>query len=500
MGGSGETLSYRTLADRSRALAARLHSAGLRSGNHAAILLENRSEMLVVAWAAHRLGLYYTPINWHLQPEEIAYILNDCGASLLFASSALARRLPAGADAGLRLRIAVGSDTAPPGYLPLDLFVDGLTVTAGSYETEGSPMYYSSGTTGWPKGIQPPLSGLPFGQPPAWEAIIYDSFSIDTATVYLCPAPLYHAAPLSWSMAVQRRGGTVVLMESFDAAEALRLIERYRIPHAQLVPTHFIRMLKLPQEERLAYDVSSLRCAIHAAAPCPLEVKEQMLAWWGPVIHEFYGCSEGIGFARIGPQEWLEHKGSVGKPSLGRAVILDPDGHPQPPGQPGQIWFEGGGNFAYHKDPAKTAEAHDAAGRSTVGDIGYLDQDGYLYLTDRASHMIISGGVNIYPQEIENVLVQHPGVSDVAVIGVPDEEFGEQVKAVVVPAPGRRRGALNADLAAELADELIAWCRERLAGFKCPRSIDFVDELPRLPSGKLLKRRLREHYWPATPK
>ncbi|MES2258463.1 MAG: acyl-CoA synthetase [Pseudomonadota bacterium] len=495
MGGSGETLSYRALAEGSRALAARMRAAGLRSGDHVAMLLENRAEMLIAAWAAHRLGLHYTPINWHLQSDEIGYILDDCGARLLFASPALAARLAPGAGAALELRIAVGACAAgaalPSGYTDLDDFIGDAVATADtvSYETEGGPMFYSSGTTGRPKGIKRALSGTPFGQPPSWEAVIYDTFDIDPHTVYLCPAPLYHAAPLSWSMAVQRRGGTVIVMESFDPQEALRLIEQYRVTHAQLVPTHFVRMLKLPKSERQRHDVSSLRYAIHAAAPCPVEVKEQMLAWWGPVIHEFYGCSEGIGFARIGPQEWLTHKGSVGKPSLGKALILDEAGVRQAPGQPGQIWFEGGGDFAYHNDPAKTAGAHDAAGRTTVGDIGYLDEEGYLYLTDRASHMIISGGVNIYPQEIENVLIQHRCVGDVAVIGVPDEEFGEQVKAVVI-ADGGTAGP-------ELADELIAWCRERLAGFKCPRSVDFVDELPRLPTGKLLKRQLRQRYWPA---
>src|SRR5690606_18528510 len=358
-------------------------------------------------------------------------------------------------------------------------------------EVEGAWMFYSSGTTGRPKGILQPLSGAPFGSAlPALATAMQLMWGFSGDTRYLCPAPLYHAAPLGWTTSVQRLGGTAVVMERFDAEEALALIERHRITHAQLVPTHFVRMLKLPEERRRAYDLSSLQLAIHAAAPCPVEVKEQMLEWWGPIVHEYYARSEGNGLCAIGPEEWLEHRGSVGRPIGATVHILDEEGNELPPGEPGQVWFESGTVFEYHNDPAKTASAFNDKGWSTLGDVGYLDEDGYLYLTDRISHMIISGGVNIYPQEVENLLTMHPAVADVAVIGVPDPEMGEQVKAVVQPADPSQAGP-------ELEAELIAACRERLAGYKCPKSVDFVDELPRLPTGKLLKRELRQRYWPA---
>jgi acyl-CoA synthetase (AMP-forming)/AMP-acid ligase II len=295
---------------------------------------------------------------------------------------------------------------------------------------------------------------------------------------------------MGWSTSVQRLGGTVVLMERFDAAKALALIERHRVTHAQFVPTHFVRMLKLPEAERRRFDVSSLQKAIHAAAPCPIDVKREMLAWWGPVIEEYYAGSEGNGFCAIGAEEWLAHPGSVGKPLLGKLHILDEQGNEQPPGEAGQIWFESEVRFEYHNDPKKTSEAFNSRGWSSLGDIGYLDADGFLFLTDRASHMIISGGVNIYPQEVENELVMHPAVADVAVIGVPHPEMGEQVKAVVVAAEGARPGpALEA--------ELVAFCRARIAHYKCPSSVDFVETLPRLPTGKLRKAELRKRYWPA---
>jgi fatty-acyl-CoA synthase len=315
-------------------------------------------------------------------------------------------------------------------------------------------------------------------------------YGFSPETVYLCPAPLYHAAPLGWSTTAQRLGATVIVMEKFDPKRALELIEQYRVTHAQFVPTHFVRMLKLSDEERSAHDVSSLKMVVHAAAPCPVDVKRQMIDWFGPIINEYYAGSEGNGFCAIGTEQWLSHPGSVGLPMLGKLHIVDDDGNELPTHEAGQVWFESDLKFEYHNDPEKTANAYNEQGWSSLGDIGFLDDDGYLYLTDRASHMIISGGVNIYPQEVENELTMHPAVSDVAVIGVPNTDLGEEVKAVVIAADPNAASP-------ELAAELIAFCRSRLANYKCPVSVDFVDELPRLPTGKLLKRELRQQYWPA---
>jgi fatty-acyl-CoA synthase len=351
-------------------------------------------------------------------------------------------------------------------------------------------MLYSSGTTGRPKGIKPKLPDAPFGQATAPLLLLLQGvFGLTSESVYLCPAPLYHAAPLGWSTTVQRAGGTVVVMESFDALGALEAIERHRVTHAQFVPTHFVRMLKLDEDVRRGPDLSSLAVAVHAAAPCPVEVKRQMLDWWGPIVHEYYAGSEGNGFCYASPQDWLDHPGTVGKPIMGAVHVLDEDHHEVPVGETGQIWFESGVRFEYHNDPEKTRDMFDENGWSSLGDIGHVDADGFVYLSDRASHMIISGGVNIYPQEVENELALHPAVVDVAVIGVPNADFGEEVKAVVVAAPSAEAGDA-------LAADLMAFCRSRLAGYKCPVSVDFVDSLPRLPTGKLLKRELRRQYWP----
>jgi fatty-acyl-CoA synthase len=349
-------------------------------------------------------------------------------------------------------------------------------------------MLYSSGTTGRPKGVRVALPEDPDIAAGNMLAMLAQGlYGFGPDTIYLSPAPMYHAAPLRWCMTVQRLGGTVIMMQHFDPVTALALIEQYRVNTSQWVPTHFVRMLKLPETERLAYDVSSMKAALHAAAPCPIPVKEAMIAWWGPVIYEYYAGSEGNGSTSITSEQWLEHKGSVGKPSYGIAHICGENGEELPPQSEGLIYFEGGGQFAYHNDPATTAEASNAKGWTTLGDIGRLDEEGFLYLTDRKSFMIISGGVNIYPQEIGNLLVTHPAVIDVAVIGIPDEEMGERVIALVQPSSD-----VTPD--GDLADELIAYARSNLGGVKTPRRIDFVDELPREPTGKLMKRRLRDAY------
>jgi fatty-acyl-CoA synthase len=353
-------------------------------------------------------------------------------------------------------------------------------------------MLYSSGTTGRPKGVRKDLPGTPFGDPSATPVLLARALAgqgngVGPGAVYLCPAPLYHSAPLVYSMSMQRLGATVVVMERFDPRRCLELIEQHRVTHAQFVPTMFVRMLHLPEAERARFDLSSLQFAVHAAAPCPVAVKRQMLEWWGPIIHEYYSGTEDIGSTYISPEEWLAHPGSVGRP-LEECHIVGPDGDELPAGEEGIVFFAGGRPFEYHNDPDKTASATNDRGWRTLGDIGRLDDDGYLYLTDRQAHMIISGGVNIYPQEAENVLAAHPAVADVAVIGVPDPEMGEAVKAVVQPAAGAVAGP-------ELGSDLLTHCRAELATYKCPRTVDFVDELPRDPNGKLYKRLLRERYW-----
>ena len=309
--------------------------------------------------------------------------------------------------------------------------------------------------------------------------------------MYLSPAPLYHSAPLFYCMSTIRLGATVICMETFDPVDALRYIEKYKVTHSQWVPTMFVRMLKLPEAERTQFDLSSHRCAIHAAAPCPVEIKLQMIEWWGPIIEEYYSATEGMGATYINSEQYLTHPGSVGKTMLAPIHIVDEDGNDLPPGEVGTVYFEpstSAPGFEYHKDPEKTAETFDAQGWASVGDMGYLDEEGYLYLTDRRTFMIVSGGVNIYPQEAENVLINHPQVFDVAVFGIPDTDMGEKVHAVVQPARWDDAGP-------ELERELLAYCREHLAHYKCPKAIDFERELPRQPTGKLYKRLLRDRYW-----
>jgi acyl-CoA synthetase (AMP-forming)/AMP-acid ligase II len=491
MADSGVAVSYREMEDNSRRLAQLLRAAGLQPGDHLAILMENHPRYFEVYWAAQRAGLYTTPINWHLKVDEAGYIVEDCGATALITSAALAATATEMEPYLSRVTTRLMVDGTAPGYDSYEAAISAFPAEPLESEVEGTFMFYSSGTTGRPKGIKAPLSGEPYGAGGgALILLIQHMYRFSNQTVYLCPAPLYHAAPIGWSTAAQRIGATVVVMEKFDAVRALQLIEEHRVTHAQFVPTHFVRMLKLPDDDRLKFDHSSLEVVVHAAAPCPVEVKQRMIEWWGPIIYEYYAGSEGNGFCAVGPEEWLQHPGTVGKPVMGTLHILEEDGTEVEPGGVGQIWFDSGAKFEYHNDPAKTASAFNAAGWSTLGDIGRIDDDGYLYLTDRASHMIISGGVNIYPQEVENALALHPDVADVAVIGVPNAEMGEEVKAVVVPAEGATAGP-------ELERDLLAYCRSRIAHYKCPVSVDFVVELPRLPTGKLLKRQLRSQYWPA---
>jgi acyl-CoA synthetase (AMP-forming)/AMP-acid ligase II len=490
MAGSGKAISYRELEERSNQGAHLFRSLGLEPGDHIALLMENRLEFMEICWAAQRSGLYYTPISRYLTQREIAYILADCGARVAITSPScadvIAGLVPDVPDAP-KLYVV---DQARPGFRSWDAAIAGQPQTPIADQVAGYDMLYSSGTTGRPKGIKRESQRGPIDVAnPLVKYLCADLCGMSADSIYLSPAPLYHAAPLRFNMMLTMLGGTSVIMEAFDAEEFLRLVDRHKITQSQLVPTMFVRMLKLPDEVRRRYDVSSLKGAIHAAAPCPVDIKARMIDWWGPILIEYYAGSEGNGVTVATSQQWLAHRGTVGRAAVGAVKIVDDDDRELPAGQIGTVYFADGPVFSYHNDPEKTKRAYNARGWSTLGDVGYLDADGFLYLTDRKSYMIISGGVNIYPQETEDVLITHPDIADVAVFGVPDEEMGEQVKAVVQPHDMSRAGEA-------LAAELIAYCRERLSPLKCPRSIDFEAELPRTPTGKLLKRHLRDRYWP----
>ena len=488
MAGSGETVTYAELEARSNQYAQLFRSLGLGVGDSIAILMENHPRFYEIVWGAQRAGLYYTPVSHRLMESEVAYILDDCDAKVLITTRAQAE-VACGAVAEARpLEARFMLDGTADGFDALEPMTAAQPVVPIADELEGSDMLYSSGTTGRPKGVKFALKREPLGSSSPLLTLMQALYGVAAESVYLSPAPLYHAAPLRFNLAVQRLGGTCVIMEKFDPERFLELVGRHRITHTQVVPTMFIRMLKLPGDARGRYDLSSLQVVIHAAAPCPIPIKEQMIEWWGPVIHEYYAGTEGNGFSAIDSEQWLAHKGSVGRPLLGEIHIVDDDGTELPPGEPGTIYFGGSAEFEYHKDAEKTAKSRDPRGWSTLGDVGYVDEEGYLYLTDRKANMIISGGVNVYPQETENLLVTHPKVADVAVFGVPNEEFGEEVKAVVQPVD-------MADAGPALADELMAFCREHLSHIKCPRSVDFEAELPRHATGKLYKRLLKDRYW-----
>ncbi len=485
---TGESVTYGELDRRSNQAAQLFRALGLKAGDHLAVLMENNAYYFEVVWAAQRSGLIYTCISNHLQPDEIAYILENSDASLLVASADLAetanQAISEVPNEVKMLLAGLDDEQSPDSY---DAQLRSQPAQPIPDQSPGVDMLYSSGTTGRPKGVAVSLSGDSIEAMPAVLVGLGALYDMTEETVYLSPAPLYHAAPLRFCMLTLFCGGTVVVMRKFDAQRALELIEKHRVTHSQWVPIMFIRMLKLPNYRQ--YDVSSMQVAVHAAAPCPPDVKQQMIDWWGPVIYEYYSCTEGIGLTCLNTEAWLSHKGSVGKSLVGEVRILDDEGKELPAGEVGDVFFANGPEFHYHKDPSKTAEAKSEQGWYGVGDVGRLDEDGFLYLTDRKAFMIISGGVNIYPQEVENLLSNHPKVADVAVIGVPDEEFGESVKAVVQAVEGEPQGDA-------LAAELIGYCRERLSPIKCPRSVDFDPQLPRYPNGKLYKKKVRDRYWP----
>ncbi len=488
MANSGQVVSYGELNDASNRGAQLFRSLGLGLGDNIAIYMENNAAFLQICWAAHRAGLYYTCISSYLTAEEVDFIVGDCQVKVFITSEAkaeVAAELVA-LMPNVETRLMVGE--AVEGYRSYDEAIAAQPHGPIADEYEGADMLYSSGTTGRPKGIKKPITGEPLGTPSSPVDIQGKLYGVTEDAVYLSPAPLYHSAPLRFNMGILKKGGTSIVMERFDAENALALIERYQASHSQWVPTMFVRMLKLPDETRGKYDLSSMKCAVHAAAPCPVEVKQQMIDWWGPVLHEYYAGTEGNGFCAINSEDWLSHRGSVGRALFGIVHILDENGAEQPTGTAGAIYFADGPEFTYHNDPERTAESRNERGWSTLGDVGYQDEEGYLYLTDRQSFMIISGGVNIYPQEIENLLVGHPKIMDVAVVGVPDTEFGEAVKAVVQPIDPNQAGPA-------LEEEILAFSREHLSHIKCPRSVDFDAQLPRHDNGKLYKRLIKDRYW-----
>ncbi len=492
MTASGKKATFGEVDAASHNLAGHLYEMGLRMRDSIAILMKNSIEMLEVAWAGQRSGLYYTAISTRLLEDEVAYIINDCGATVVFYSAELAdlaNKALAKVERNV-VRVEALSDgyTLDEGAIDLqELF---QKESFAPYEqVEGADMLYSSGTTGRPKGIKWNLSGKAFlAEPTKLVSLASYLYGFSPETRYLSPAPLYHAAPLRYNLTTNRMGGTTYIMDHFEPEDFLAQVEKYQINTTQMVPTMFVRLLKLDEAIRSKYDPSSIKYAIHAAAPCPIPIKQAMIDWWGPVIYEYYAGTEGNGFVACSSKEWLEHKGSVGRALHGEIKILNEEHEEVPVGQDGKVYFANGGRFTYHNDEAKTSEAHTKDGWSTIGDIGHLDEDGFLYLTDRASYVIISGGVNIYPQEAENILISHPLVADAAVIGVPNEDFGEEVKGVVE--------LINSeDASPELERDLIDFCRSQLAAIKCPRSIDFRESLPRQPTGKLYKRLLKDEYW-----
>lgn len=493
MAGSGESLTYAQLDARSNQGAHALQKLEVAAGDNIAFFMENRLEFLELCWAAQRSGVIFTAISRYLTADEAAYIVRDCGAKVFLGSARYG-------ETCTKIRNLISPDVrclmiggTEDSFEPWEPLIDAMQTNPVAEERAGASMLYSSGTTGRPKGIVRSYGGPSIDSlSPVLLKVCEDLGKMGPDSKYLSPAPLYHSAPMGAAMVAAGLGATTIIMEKFDETKLLQLVEQHRISHTQVVPTMFVRLLKLPEDVRNRHDLSSLVSAIHVAAPCPADVKRQMIDWWGPILLEYYAGTEGNGVAAATSQEWLAHPGTVGQPLIGTAHILDDDGVELPLGEIGDVYFNSGLSFSYHNDPEKTANAFNEKGWSTLGDIGWMDEDGFLYLTDRRAYTIISGGVNVYPQETEDLLVTHPAVADVAVFGVPDEDLGEVVKAVVQPMDFGTAGL-------KLEEELIAHCRSKLSAIKTPKSIDFRRELPRTPTGKLFKRHLKKEYWPDTP-
>lgn len=486
MADTGEQLSYEDMDGYANRLGRLYQWLGLRNGDHVAYCVENRLECPAIQWGAHYVGLYYTFVSTRLKAQEAAYIVSDCEAKVLVVS----------AETAPEIIEAIQALDSPPKIFTLDEYaglelLDDACSKFGSDPIkdtlEGSEMLYSSGTTGVPKGVKPDMTGLPLGSTSVIGGLLQKGFGVDQSTVYLSPAPYYHAAPLKWCQAVTALGGTVVMTRKFRSLDVLNTIDMYKVTHSQWVPTMFSRLLELSAEEKGQFSLESMKVAVHAAAPCPIPVKQAMIDWWGPILVEYYSCTEAIGMTMVTSQEWEQKPGTVGRSLLGQVHIVDDNGKPCPAGEDGLVYFSDGQRFSYHKDQAKTDEAYNENGWSTVGDVGNLDDEGYLFLTDRKSNMIISGGVNIYPQEVENLLITHPKIYDAAVIGTPHVDFGEEVRAVVQ----LNDGVVASD---SLKEELIGFSRDNLSSIKCPRVVSFRDSLPREPNGKLLKRLLIKEF------
>lgn len=483
---SRQITTYAELVESSDRVAHFFRQQGLQAGDTIALCLENCAEFFVTCWASFNLGLYFVPISTRLKADEIQYILKDCGAKLFVTSAAIpeAQSLPRKL-ATLKHWLMLENNS--PDFTDFSKALDEQGNTKDYSDVQGAPMLYTSGTTGFPKGVKPKNTDRSPYEPPPLLALLGELYGFDEDTVYLSTGPLYHATPLKFNMAVHTLGGTSVILSRFDALTALKAMEAYSVTHSQWVPTMLSRLLKLPKLQRETFNLSTHKVAIHGAAPCPVELKQEMFNWWGPILYEYYGGSESVGLCAIDPKEWQENAGSVGRPVRGVVHILDDDGNSLPPGEIGHIFFANGGDFTYHNDPEKTARAFNEQGWATLGDLGYLNDKGYLFLTDRQHYVINVGGVNVYPQEAENCLSMHPAVADAAVFGIPHSDLGEEVKAVI---------QLNTDhdASSEMASNLIDFCQQRLAKIKCPRSIDFIQQLPREPSGKLLKRKLINQY------
>lgn len=484
---SGEILTYGALEAASNQTAQLFRNIGLGVGDSIVLFCQNDPRYYEIVWGAYRAGLYYTPVSWHSKPEEIQYIIENSGAKAFLASARFAQTAKKALDLidGALPAFSIFGDI--DGFERYEDARASMPDAPLDEETSGREMLYTSGTTGRPKGVKFPLTGEPIDYAPLGD-LFYKAEGYGPGAVVLAPGPSYHASPLLATLAAHRFGATVLVIDKFDAEEMLQYIEQYRVTHIACVPTHFVRLLKLPKEARKKYDVSSVQWIVHTAAPCPVDVKHAMIDWFGPIILEVYSGTERVGGSLIRCDEWLAHPGSIGKAPNGAAHVVDEATWEElPPGETGVIYFESNEDFSYHGDSEKTKSMYSPQGWKTLGDIGRIDEDGYIYLTDRKSNMIISGGVNVYPQESENRLITHPKVADVAVFGIPNEAFGEEVKAVVQPADGVEPDDV-------LAAELIDYCKAVLSSLKCPRSVDFLDSLPREDNGKLYKKKLLERY------